>query len=84
MANYNFKDITGKIFGKLTVIGVAYKDPKIGYKWNCIYESYLQHVTNYGEKQTTLDRKNGLEGYNKENCRWATYSEQNRNLLSYV
>jgi hypothetical protein len=28
---------------------------------------------------TSLDRKNGLKGYSKDNCRWATYKEQRLN-----
>lgn len=30
-------------------------------------------------KGLTLDRKNNNKGYNKQNCRWATYVQQNRN-----
>lgn len=33
---------------------------------------------------TTLDRIDGTKGYSPENCRWATYAEQNRNLKSNV
>ena len=45
-----------------------------------MYESYLAHVEEFGEKNTTIDRypdKNG--DYCKENTRWATQLEQARN-----
>lgn len=42
-----------------------------------MYESYLEHVKIYWEKQTTIDRYPDQKwNYCKENCRWATYSEQ--------
>lgn len=47
--------------------------------------SYIDHVEEYWEKQTTIDRypdKNW--DYCKENCRRATYKEQNNNKRSNV
>ncbi len=41
-----------------------------------MYESYLNHCKEYGEKQTTIDRIDSSKNYNKTNCRWATYKEQ--------
>ena len=44
-----------------------------------MYESYVDHVSKFWEKQTTIDRINNNWNYCKENCRWATCSEQNKN-----
>lgn len=44
-----------------------------------MYESYLQHVEGFGEKNTSLDRSNNELGYSPENCKWATQKEQVNN-----
>lgn len=44
-----------------------------------MYVSYLKHCQQYGEKNTTIDRINNNGNYNKENCKWSTYKEQNFN-----
>jgi hypothetical protein len=41
-----------------------------------MYDSYLQHVAEFGEENTTLERKDNHKGYYKENCIWATRKEQ--------
>ena len=41
-----------------------------------MYESYLKHVEEYGEANTTIDRINVNEDYCPANCRWATWGEQ--------
>lgn len=47
-----------------------------------MYESYLRHITEFGEKDTSIDREDSKEGYSKENCQWATRTEQSRNTRS--
>ena len=49
---------------------------------NDMYESYLSHVTEFGEKNTSIDRVNNAGHYEKKNCRWATNIEQTRNARS--
>ena len=49
-----------------------------------MYESYLEHVEEFGEKETTIDRIDNGGNYCKENCRWSTRKQQSRNLRNNV
>lgn len=67
------------------------KDPKYLTKGIKVCERWLHSFENFyadmGDPPTpehTLDRIDGTKGYSPDNCRWATYGEQNRNLSSNV
>lgn len=63
--NYGAKGI--KICKKWKLFSGFYSD---------MFDSYKKHEKIFGEKDTTIDRKDYLKGYNKQNCRWATKKEQ--------
>ena len=44
-----------------------------------LFESYVNHVCEFGEKDTTLDRINVNDDYKHGNCKWSTRREQNIN-----
>lgn len=45
-----------------------------------MFESYLEHISEYWEKNTTIDRIDSDWDYCKENCKRATYVEQCNHL----
>lgn len=52
-----------------------------GISYDSSWEVYDNFLKDMGEKPEgkTLDRINNNQNYTKDNCRWATYSEQNIN-----
>ena len=44
-----------------------------------MYESYIEHINIYWEKDTTIERINTNWDYCKDNCRRATMKEQQNN-----
>lgn len=47
-------------------------------------DSYYEHVAEYGEHNTTIDRIDNTKGYSYKNCRWATYETQSINKSTTV
>ena len=47
--------------------------------FNDMLSSYLQHIRDFGAKNTSLDRKDNNAGYSPKNCKWSTFYEQAQN-----
>jgi hypothetical protein len=52
-------------------------------RWNC-FENFVEDIGVRPSLKHSIDRLNNDLGYCKENCRWATFSEQARNTRKAI
>lgn len=74
---YRTNDINNQYYGAKGINSDAFEN-FVSF-FDTMHESYEEHVKQYGEKNTTIDRIDPDKDYTPENCRWATIEEQNGN-----
>lgn len=57
------------------------KGIKMCERWAASFPAFLEDMGTKPTPKHTIDRIEGDKGYYKENCRWATVTEQNRNQV---
>ncbi len=86
-----YKGILQRSSGSLRKDSKYYKEKGIKCMWKNyqefkkdMYNSYLKHLKKFGKKNTSIDRIDSNRNYCKENCRWATWIEQENNRKNNV
>ena len=67
--------------GRGIIVCDRWNDPEngfINFKED-MYDSFLKHIEEYGEENTTIDRINVNGNYEPSNCKWSTNKEQSNN-----
>lgn len=76
-----WQDIKDRCYNKKNKKYIHYggRGIKICKRWK---NSFINFLEDMGEKpnRLSIERINNNKGYSLNNCRWATYAEQNRNL----
>lgn len=53
-------------------------------RWSNSYAAFIADMGPRPSSKHTIDRKDNDRGYEPDNCRWATWSEQRRNTRAYL
>jgi len=53
-------------------------------RWKASFWAFVEDMGEPPAEGMTIDRKDGTKGYSKENCRWATHHDQQRNKKNNV
>lgn len=66
-------DVTNKYYHNYGAKGITICDEWLD------FNKFIADMGDHPFKRATIERNNNLLGYNKDNCRWATYKEQGHN-----
>jgi hypothetical protein len=81
---FTWKGIKNRCFNKNDKSYKYYGGKGIKCEWASLedfardmFDSYKDHLKEYGHRNTTIERINSNKNYCKKNCKWATWVEQN-------